>query len=109
MIYDFKIKKILSLLHNDQPTIENIFNKRLEFRLKTANATFFVNVKAKLYYNARHVSLKLKTDDHAYFRLNHDYQLSRQSNKKISSQRCGSFLIKQRIDKLTYELQLPFN
>ena len=83
MIYDFKIKKILNLLHNDQSTIENIFNKRLEFRLKIADITFFVNVKIKLYYDARHVSLKFKTDDHAYLRLNYNYQLSERLNKKI--------------------------
>ena len=106
MIYDFKIKEVINLFNRDQSIVENIFNKRLEFRLKIVDVTSFINVKAKLYYNARHVSLKLKANDYAYLRLNHDYQLSKRLSKKIFSQRCGSFLIKRRIDRLTYKLKL---
>ena len=84
MVYDFKVKKTLNLLHHDQSIVENIFNKRLKFRLKIADVTFFVNVKVKLYYDVRHVPLKLKTNNHAYLRLNYEYQLSERSNKKIS-------------------------
>ena len=49
----------------------------------------------------------LKSDDRAYLRLNHDYHLSDKFNRKLSSQRCDSFLIKRRIERLAYELKLP--
>ena len=106
MIYDFKIKKTINLFNRNQSIVENIFNKRLEFRLKIVDVTSFANVKAKLYYDVRHVSLKFKTDDYIYFCFNHDYQFSKRLSKKVSSQRCDSFLIKRRIDRLTYELKL---
>ena len=109
VVYGFKTKETLSLLHNGQPTVENISNKRLEFRLEAADATSFANAKAKLYYDARHVPLKLKAGDHAYLRLNHGYQLPGRPNKKVSPQRCGPFLVKRRIGRLAYELQLPSN
>ena len=106
MIYDFKIKKIINLFNHNQSIVENIFNKRFEFRLKIIDVTSFVNIKVKLYYDARHVPLKLKIGDYAYLRFNHDYQFLKRSNKKIFPQRCGPFLIKQRINRLIYELKL---
>jgi len=52
-MYKFKIKKALFLLY-DNYLITNVFEKRLEFRVKIANAIVFVNVKTKIYYDVRH-------------------------------------------------------
>jgi len=104
-VYGFKIKKALSLLYNDHPTTD-VSEKRLEFRAEIADATAFANVKTKIYYDVRHQSMLLNSDDKIYLRLNHNYYLPEKSNKKISSQRCGSFLVKKRIDRLVYLLKL---
>ena len=44
-----------------------------------------------------------------YFRLHYDYNLFNRFNKKLSNQYVDSFLMKRKIDKLTYELNLSSN
>ena len=107
VIYEFKIKKTLSLLHNNL-SITNVFEKRLKFRVEIFDVIIFVNIKAKIYYDARHQLLLLNLEDKTYLRLNYDYYLLEKSSKKISLQRCDSFLIKKRIDRLVYFLELSF-
>jgi hypothetical protein len=116
IIYGFKIKKTLFLFHDDHPitlrddysiSSTNLFNKRLEFRAKAFEATTFANAKAKVYYNVRHQSLLLNLGDKVYLKLNHEYHLSSKSSKKLSPQRCDPFLVKKRIDRLAYLLELP--
>lgn len=53
IIYDFKIKKALLFLHDDNLMRDDIVNKRLEYRTKATNVTTFVNAKTKIYYDAR--------------------------------------------------------
>ena len=111
IIYDFKIKDSLSLLYLDsiESMINDIIQRRLKYRAKATDATVFANTKTKIYYDARHTSLLLNFDDKTYLRLNHDYQLSEKSNRKLSPQRCGSFLVKRRVERLTYELKISKN
>ena len=111
IIYDFKIKNSLSLLHLDsiESMMNDITQRRLKYRVEAIDATAFANTKAKIYYDARYTSLLLNSDDKAYLRLNHDYQLSEKSNRKLSPQRCGSFLVKRRVERLTYELKISKN
>ena len=110
IIYEFKVKKILSLLHDrDQSLVNDISARRLKYRVEATNATAFANVKVKIYYDVRHTSLLLNLDDRAYLKLNHEYQLSSKSNRKIFSQRCDLFLVKRRVDRLAYELELSNN
>lgn len=45
--------------------------------------------------------------DKAYLKLHAGYKLPGKPNKKISNQRCPPFLVKRRIDRLAYELDLP--
>lgn len=107
MNYGFKVKDVVSLLIGDQPMIDNLFEKRLKYRMKVANDTSFANAKSKVYYDVQHISLMLRSNDRAYLRLNYDYHLSNKSNRKVSPQRCDSFLIKRRIGRLAYKLKLP--
>ncbi len=113
MIYKFKIKKTLFLLHDDYSItlhddhfILNIFSKRLEFRVETIDATIFVNAKTKIYYDAKHYSLLLNLNDKIYLRLNYEYHLFKKLSKKVLSQRCDSFLMKKRVNHFVYLLEL---
>ena len=105
MIYEFKIKKIVFNL------IENVFvndfvDRRNEYRRKMIDVDDFVNVKSKIYHDARHQSFMFKSKNKAYFRLHQKYTLSNYFNRKIFNQRCDSFFMKRRIKKLTYEFEL---
>ena len=80
--YEFKIRETLSNLIIEKKIVD-LFAQRLKYRRETINATIFVNVKTKIYYNVRHVSLIFKTNDYVYLRLYYDYQLFDRFNKKI--------------------------
>ena len=68
----------------------------------------FVNVQMKLCYDNKHKFFMLKIDDMIYLRLHKNYSLSSKSSKKLFNQYVESFLIKQRINRLIYELNLFF-
>ena len=89
--------------------MNDITQRRLKYRAKTVDATAFANTKARVYYNAKHTSLLLNSDNKIYLRLNYDYQLSRNSNRKLLSQRCDLFLVKRKVERLTYELKISKN
>ena len=91
------MKEILSTLAPDKEP--NIAEKRLEYAQEAADATSFANAKAKIYYDARHKPLLLKEDG---------YQLPGKLNKKLRNQRTGPFLIKKRVGRLAYELELTY-
>ena len=112
-IYETKIRNVVFCLTvkfdqdlNNSKKINIFKDTRLEFIKKTKKATFFVNVKVKIYYDVRHKSLLLKFEDETYIRLHHDYKLFNQINKKLKNQRCESFKIIKRVKRLAYELQL---
>lgn len=106
VIYDFKIKKTLSLLYNNNSTRDNIVNKRLKYRIKVVDVIAFANVKAKIYYNTKHTLLIFRSNNRVYLHLNYNYYLFDKSSKKTLSQKYKSFLIKKRIDRLAYFLKL---
>ncbi len=117
IIYEFKIKKTHFLLNDNHSIIlrddhsilsTNLFDKRLEFRIETFEATTFANVKAKIYYNVKHQFLLLNSSNKVYLKLNHKYHLFNKFSKKIFSQRCDPFLMKKKIDRLAYILELSF-
>ena len=88
--------------------LNNIFNKRLKFKKKTANVTSFINVKVKIYYDSQYTSLTFKFKNRVYLKLNHEYYLFNKSNRKLSFQYYDFFFIKRRINRLAYELKLSF-
>ena len=107
MIYDFKIKKLIFVIENSQSLIsKNILSQRLKYQREIANVTVFVNAKTKIYYDSRHQSIFFRFDDRVYLRLHQKYQLSNRSNKKMFNQKCELFIVKRRVDRLTYELKL---
>ena len=44
--------------------------------------------------------------DKAFLKLHKGYKVPSQENRKLSNQRCGSFLMKKRVERLSYELNL---
>ena len=106
IVYEFKIREAISFI-NDQ-TFEEFFieSTRLKYRTKVAEAISYANAQMKIRYDSRHVSLLFKSEDKAYLKLHKNYKISSQENRKLFNQRCELFLVKRRIEKLSYELDL---
>ena len=109
IIYEFKIRNCLSSLNNTSDTdisSKALSEMRLLYRKKIADAISFANASMKIYYDVKHVSLLLKSENKTYLRLHKKYSLSNNHSKKLSTQRCDSFIIKRRVERLVYELKL---
>ena len=61
IVYDFKIRKALTVLNVE--AYINITEERFYYRAKAANVTFFATFKFKIYYDVKHQSLLLKSND----------------------------------------------
>ena len=105
IIYDFKVRDIISTFNQRNLSKEWTTNKRKKYQAEANDAIAFANVKMKIYYDFKHKSLLLKSKKKTYFRLNKDYKLF-DHHKKLSQQKCEFFLIKKRVNRLTYELKL---
>jgi len=92
------------LLHQNQ-FITNFASKCSKYCIKTIDTIACVNIEAKVYYNARYISLILKSNNYAYLRFNYNYYLLRQFSCKFSLKRCNLFLVKQYIEQLVYKLK----
>ena len=108
VVYGFKTREIVSSLAEDAP-VSDFADRRDEYRREAADAGDFANAKAKVYHDARHQPLMFKPGDRAYLRLHQGYSLPGHPNRKMSNQRCGPFLVKRRVGRLAYELELPDN
>ena len=107
MIYDFKIKDALfNITRVSIVNTQDLSTQRLKYQQETTDATVFATTKVKIYYDARHTSILLKKDEYVYLRLNKKYKLSKRFNSKLSQQRCEFFKILQRVERLTYKLNL---
>ncbi len=74
VIYNFKIKKTLTLLHNlNKFVTKNLTQRRLKYRVEVIKAIVFINVKIKMYYDLRYVSLIMRLNKKTYLKLNYDY------------------------------------
>lgn len=69
----------------------------------------FAAARAKRRYDARHRPLEFNEGDKVYLRLHRGYHLPGRPPRKYSQQRAGPFVIKRRIGRLAYELDLPPN
>ena len=89
-------------------SFENYNQLRQIKRENVEIAITFVNVLNKTRYDAMHKTLKFKIDDKMYLRLHHNYIIFDLFNHKLSKQRVKSFSIIEKIDNLTFRLQLLF-
>ncbi len=69
----------------------------------------FAAARAKRRYDGQHRDLEFKEGDKVYLRLHKGYHLPGKPARKLSQQRAGPFLIKRRIGRQAYELDLPDN
>ncbi len=69
----------------------------------------FAAARAKRRYDSQHRDLEFKEGDKVYLRLYKGYHLPSKPARKLSQQRARPFLIKRRISRLAYELDLPNN
>ena len=107
MIYDFKIKNALfNITKINTVNAQDLSTQRLKYQRKTIDATVFATTKVKIYYNVKHTSIFFKKNEYVYLRLNKEYKLSKRFNSKFSQQRCEFFKILQRVERLTYKLNL---
>ena len=108
IIYDFKVRDALSSI-TETNTVDtlNLPAQRMKYQREAADATDFVAAKAKVYYDARHTPILLRSDEKTYLQLNKDYKLFDKPNPKLSQQRCESFKILERVERLAYRLELP--
>jgi hypothetical protein len=114
LIYGFKVRDTLFALFTSgnfkdistSKILQILEEIRLRNRQEAVDAVFFVNVKVKILHDKRHKPLFLKSGEKVFLRLHKGYNLSGIINKKLSQQRCDSFIIKRRVDRLAYELDL---
>lgn len=108
IIYNFKVRETLFLnLSNVSSVANNILNLKMKNRQKTIDAILFANVHMKFRYNARHKSLFFRLDQIFFLRLHKSYEMNEQ-HRKLDNQRCNLFLIKRRVDRFAYELNISF-
>ena len=105
--FDFFFRDLITLLTNniiDQLSTVNF--SRLVYQKKTIHVILFVNTQIKFRYDNKHKLLMLKIDNMIYLRLHKNYNLLNKWNKIFFNQHVESFFVKQRINRLTYELNL---
>ena len=71
--YGFKMRETVS--NFTEPKTSDLPAQRLKYSQKTANVSAFVNVKTKIYYDARHIPFLINVGDQTYFKLYHGYEL----------------------------------
>ena len=104
--YEFKVRKTLSLSINSSTSTDAVMNK-LQHRQEVIDAISFVSAHMKIRYDSRHKSLLLRSNDKVFLKLQKNYEINEQ-HKKLDNQRCESFLMKRRVDRLAYELNIFF-
>ena len=107
IIYDFKVRDALfSIIETNTVDILNLSTQRMKYQREIVDAIDFVAAKVKVYYDARHTSILLRSDEKTYLQLNKDYKLLDKFNSKLSQQQCESFKILERVERLAYRLEL---
>ena len=101
IVYDFKMRKIIFRTS----FMKNISEFKFEHKQNATNAIFFAKAHMKIKYDVRHKSLLLHLENKVYLRFHKKYEIVKQ-HKKLSNQKCESFLIKRRVDRLAYELDI---
>ena len=106
VVYGFKVRDVLTAL-TQKAAITDLDFERYRHQKEASDATSFAMAKAKILYDSRHTPLLLKPGDKAFLRLHHGYTIPSRPGAKLSNQRAGPFLIKRRVGRLAYELELP--
>ena len=106
--FDFFFRDLITLLINNVNQSIKLNLLRIIYRKKTIDIMSFVNVQMKFRYDNKHKFVMFKIDNIIYLRLHKNYFLFSKFDKKLFNQYVESFLVKQRINRLIYELNLFF-
>ena len=107
IIYDFKVKDALfNIIEINTVKTLNLSAQRMKYQREVVDAIDFVVAKIKIYYDARHTFILLRSNEKTYLQLNKDYKLFDKLNSKFSQQRCESFKIFERVERFAYKLEL---
>ena len=110
IIYKFKTREILIIAADEIiKMLKNIFNQRLKYQREIIDVIVFVNVKVKIYYNVKHQVIFFCFDEKIYLRLHYNYKLLDRFNRKMFNQRYESFIVKRRVKRLIYKLNLSIH
>ena len=107
IIYDFKIRDVF-VVFIKQITSTNREFERFRHQKKIVDVTFYVMIKIKIIYDLKHISFMFKSSENSFFRLNKNYILFFKFNVKLFNQRIDFFIVKRRVKRFAYELNLFF-
>ena len=65
-------------------------------------------IKIKIIYDSKHISLMFKLNEKIFLRLYKSYILLFKFNVKLFNQRIAFFIVKRRVKRFAYELNLFF-
>jgi hypothetical protein len=88
---------------------DDIAAAREALRQDAQLAMDFASAYAKRRYDKEHRDIEFSVGDKVFLRLHHGYHLPGKPPRKLSQQRAGPFVIKRRVGRLAYELDLPEN
>ena len=103
--YEFNVRKTLSF--NSSLTKDDVFILKLEYKQNAADAILFTLTHMKIRYNAKHKFLLFRFENKTFLKLHKKYNIKNQ-HKKSENQRCECFLIKRRVNRFAYELNILF-
>lgn len=107
IIYEFKTRKAISLLNFDNSITINIQSFRLKYKVEATNVIFLRTWKWKFIIMFDILRFYLNQADKIFLRLHKKYKLTHQSqNNKLFNQKCDSFLVKRRVERFAYKLDL---
>ena len=88
LVYNANPRSTLDILNKShKKTVSDLIITEMQkiLQQKTAEVTFFINVKAKICYNSNYQFIKFKENNQVFLQLHKGYNLLRKSLKKISS------------------------
>ena len=118
IIYDFTFVQSLSLKKSVDSSsisadvkkffVKIFFSSFARVKVEIVDSIVFAQMNVKHHYDRKHQSFYMKSDDHVFIRLHRDYDISSivVFDLKFSQQYVDSFKILEKIDQLSYRLNL---
>ena len=104
-----ELRQSFELTTSSRKSFANVsFSIVIRIRSEIADVIAFAQMTSKYYYDRKHQSLFMKTDDYVLIRLHHDYNISSTKvlDSKLNQQYIDFFKILEKIDNLIYKLKL---
>ena len=111
IVYDFTSVQTIDLIKSIDVSISEftLKKRRLITRQNVSDVIVFDQMNAKFHYDRKHESMFMKQEDVALIKLHKSYNISSAISKKYDQQFVESFSIIEKIDRLTYRLNISSN